>query len=167
MRNIFFQFRFRKQLADLPVALCVCGTLFGHNASELLAEMCKTSWGRVGPAMRFSHEHVWKMSFHLPRCLFVCFVQFGVFLPLWGSFQKPTSLTRLTQGKMGQTATKAPVCPLPTAKLAQRPSRKRKKPKMLAALPNKACPGAPAQPRCGQNDLDRCPANCGMLSYLG
>ena len=78
-RASFFQLRFRKQLADLPVALCVCGTLFGHNALELLAELCKTSWGRVGPAMRFSHELDRKMSFHLPRCLFVCFVQFGVF----------------------------------------------------------------------------------------
>ena len=55
---------------------------------ELLADMCKTSWGRVGPAAHFSLELVQNMSFHLPRCLFVCFVQFGVFFTPLGPLGK-------------------------------------------------------------------------------
>ena len=163
----FFNFVFASSWL-ICLLRCAFAEPFSDTTLWNLLRKCARRLGVVWGLRCVSHTNLFG------KCLFTCHAAFSYalcslafFLPLWGSFQKPTSLTRLTQGKMGQTATKAPVCPLPTAKLAQRPSRKRKKPKMLAALPNKACPGAPAQPCCGQNDLDRCPANCGMLSYSG
>ena len=100
LRNIFFQLRFRKpcfcflfrrlcwkknnihgvKVANKVIHDCTskakvankvthdCGSLFRH--SWLPRTSC-----RVGHLWATCSEQV----FHLPRCLFVCFVQFGVF----------------------------------------------------------------------------------------
>ena len=51
-------------------------------------QICARRLGVVWGLQRFSPELVRNMSFHLPRCLFVCFLQFGVFFTPLGPLGK-------------------------------------------------------------------------------